>query len=252
MTTRKTLHGRRLRWIFHESSKNFALEEAKRPDQPDSWSEIQYKQYETGTSVQFSADVELDDDLRETLSNRRSPGVYALEQTPVSTADVSLFVGEAAGITHRGETKDDHYRAYPSGGAKYPLEVYVAVLNGADLEEGIYHYNVKNDRLDLLRTEDVVAELDFFYKEIREHVSAVVFVTARLERTTQKYGERGYRYAHVEAGHLMQNVCLLAERRDLACHPYGGFIEDRADAYLRLQSDPETTLYIGFVGGTAR
>ncbi|WP_251344635.1 SagB/ThcOx family dehydrogenase [Haloplanus halophilus] len=250
MTSRKSLDGRRLRWIFHESSKNFELGEVRKAGGTlENWSEIDYKQYDAGTTIPLSSDVDLDEPLRAAISERRSPKLGAVEQRPVSIEDLSACIGEAAGITQYGETDDDHYRAYPSGGARYPLEVYVTVLAGDDLAEGVYHYDVKENCLAQLRTDSAVTDLDFFYRDIRENVSVVVFVTARMERTTRKYGERGYRYANVEAGHLMQNVCLLAEARGLACRPYGGFIEDRADSYLRLQNEPETTLYTGLLGG---
>jgi SagB-type dehydrogenase family enzyme len=250
MTSRKSLDDRALRWIFHESSKNFELGEVTDASgTPKRWSEIDYKQYDAGTTIPLSSDVNLDKPLRVAISERRSPGLDDVEQRPVSVEDLSACIGEAAGITQYGETDDDHYRAYPSGGARYPLELYVTVLAGDDLAEGVYHYEVKDDCLAQLRTDRAVADLDFFHMDIREAVSVVVFITARMERTTRKYGERGYRYANVEAGHLMQNVCLLAEARGLACHPYGGFIEDRADSYLRLQNEPETTLYIGLLGG---
>jgi len=252
MTSRKSLDGRRLRWIFHESSKNFDLEEVTNPGStPEHWSEIDYKQYDAGTTIPLSSEVELDESLQAAISGRRSPKLDAVEQCPVSIEDLSAVIGEAAGITQYGETDDDHYRAYPSGGSRYPLEVYITVLAGDDLAEGVYHYDVKDDCLTQLQTDSAVANLDFFSRDIRDAVSVVVFVTARMERTTRKYGERGYRYANVEAGHLMQNVCLLAGARGLACRPYGGFIEDQADSYLRLQNEPETTLYIGLLGGAS-
>jgi len=250
MTSRKSLNGRRLRWIFHESSKNFDLGEVTNAGStPEHWSEIDYKQYDAGTTIPLSSDIDLNEPLQAAVSERRSPKLDAVEQRPVSLEDLSACIGEAAGITQYGETDDDHSRAYPSGGAQYPLEVYVTVLAGDDLAEGLYHYDVKDDCLAQLRTDSAVADLDFFHRDIRNAVSVVVFVTARMERTTQKYGERGYRYANVEAGHLMQNVCLLAEARGLACRPYGGFIENQADSYLMLQNEPETTLYIGLLGG---
>ncbi|MBI4272117.1 MAG: nitroreductase family protein [Candidatus Rokubacteria bacterium] len=44
--------------------------------------------------------------------------------------------------------------------------------------------------------------------------------------TTRKYGERGVRYAHVEAGHAAQNVCLQAAALGLRVVVVGAFEDD--------------------------
>jgi len=43
---------------------------------------------------------------------------------------------------------------YPSAGARYPLEIYVVILNSKEIPEGIYHYNVKWNTLELLEKGD--------------------------------------------------------------------------------------------------
>jgi nitroreductase len=72
-----------------------------------------------------------------------------------------------------------------------------------------------------------------------------------MDRTTQKYGDRGYRYALMEAGHLMQNVCLIADHEGLACRPIAGFAEAAADEFLD-RGAGETCLYTGLVGAPRR
>jgi SagB-type dehydrogenase family enzyme len=84
-------------------------------------------------------------------------------------------------------------------------------------------------------------------KSYPQSAAVAVLFTAKMDRTTRKYGERGYRYALFEAGHAMQNLCLGAQSLGLSCRPYGGFIEDKADELLGVHDD-ETTLYLGFVG----
>ena len=47
-----------------------------------------------------------------------------------------------------------------------------------------------------------------------------------------KYGQRGYRYVWIEAGHLAQNLYLVSGALGLASVALGGFFDDEADALL--------------------
>ena len=48
-----------------------------------------------------------------------------------------------------------HFRAAPSAGAMYPTEVYVALRGIADIDDGIYDYQVLDHSLARVRTADV-------------------------------------------------------------------------------------------------
>lgn len=226
--------------VFHENSKNhtlardFQTDETSFPARPDG------KRYEDVPIVELPGTI--DDTVGETIENRRSPDAF--ESMQVSIASLGALLQTAAGAT----AEDEHgtRRAHPSAGRRYPIEVYVAAID-TELPAAVYHYQANDGTLERIR-EDARPEAWSFTEDGSVGDAAVVlFVTARLERTTEKYGERGYRYALLEAGHLMQNVCLVAERLGLACRPYGGFVEDELDAFLAL-GDDETSLYAGLVG----
>ena len=51
----------------------------------------------------------------------------------------------------------------------------------------------------------------------------------------------------IEAGHLAQNLCLLATSMKLAICPIGGFIDDEVNEYLDI-GNKEITLYILIIG----
>ena len=74
-----------------------------------------------------------------------------------------------------------------------------------------------------------------------------VVITAAYERTTTRYGERGVRYVHMEAGHAAQNLCLQATAMGLATVPVGAFHDDDVAKILELPED-EDPLYIIPVG----
>jgi len=81
---------------------------------------------------------------------------------------------------------------------------------------------------------------------VKESALVIVF-TAVYERTTIKYGERGIRYVHMEAGHAAQNLCLQATALGLGVVTVGAFSDEQVAKLLNLP-DGEQPLYIIPVG----
>ena len=77
--------------------------------------------------------------------------------------------------------------------------------------------------------------------------AAVLVVTAVYARISAKYGGRGVRYAHMEAGHAAQNVLLMATSLNLGAVPVGAFDDARLARVLKLEED-EQPLYLIPVG----
>jgi SagB-type dehydrogenase family enzyme len=75
-----------------------------------------------------------------------------------------------------------------------------------------------------------------------------VLFTAVLERPRRKYGERGYRLALLEAGHIAQNLCLVAAALELGSMNVCGFFDDRLNAALSIDGVDEAVLYVAYVG----
>jgi SagB-type dehydrogenase family enzyme len=86
------------------------------------------------------------------------------------------------------------------------------------------------------------------YHESLQQAALVVAFTAVLERTKRKYGERGYRYALIEAGHVAQNLCLAAGALGLACMTVCGFFDDKLNDLFGLDGVDETSLYVAYLG----
>jgi SagB-type dehydrogenase family enzyme len=64
--------------------------------------------------------------------------------------------------------------------------------------------------------------------------AAVLVISAIYERTTVKYGERGIRYVHMEAGHAAQNVYLQAVSLNLGTVVIGAFDDEAVRTVLHL------------------
>ncbi len=180
--------------------------------------------------------------LEETLANRRSVRSYA--DAPVSPAEISQILWAAQGITHPAG-----YRTAPSAGALYPLEVYLALGKGEGIAPGVYHYDPHGHRLKKISEGDPRAELSraaLGQGAVRD-APMVVVLCAVYERVTGKYGDRGIRYTHMEAGHAGQNILLEAVARGLAAVPIGAF-DDRKVASVIGVSGQERPLYLIPVG----
>jgi SagB-type dehydrogenase family enzyme len=80
----------------------------------------------------------------------------------------------------------------------------------------------------------------------------LILVIAALERrTTGKYGQRGVRYVHMEAGHAAQNVLLQARALGLDAGLVGAFTDADVQRVVGLPSDTQP-LYLVPVGRPAR
>ena len=75
------------------------------------------------------------------------------------------------------------------------------------------------------------------------------FMTAMFERTVFKYGDRGYRFTFLEAGHVAQNMSLVATALGLGCVNIGGFYDREIDEFLGIDGLTHSTLYMLAIGG---
>ena len=181
--------------------------------------------------------------LEETVSRRSSIRDYRAE--PLSLSQLSQLLWSAQGITHGGS-----FRAAPSAGATYPLELFVVAGNVEGLEAGVYRYNVPKHSLNLHLQGDLRRELtDYssFKQEFIARVPVDIVICAIYERTTDFYGQRGVRYVQMDTGHAAENIALQAIALGLDTVMVGAFDDDAVSKVLRLGNEFKP-LYIIPVG----
>jgi SagB-type dehydrogenase family enzyme len=181
--------------------------------------------------------------LRDVLRARRSRAGREPHTLPLSRLAALLGSSYRSGVEHR---------PVPSGGALYPLELYVVALAVDGLDEAVYHYNPYRHRLAWLRgasRSDVAATI--VDPRLADGASALLTVTAVFWRTRFKYGLRGYRFALLEAGHLVQNAVLAAAALDVPALPLGGFYDCALDALVLADGLEESSVYALLLGGNA-
>ncbi|HEY7165716.1 MAG TPA: SagB/ThcOx family dehydrogenase [Candidatus Binatia bacterium] len=179
--------------------------------------------------------------IEQVLLSRRS--VREFSARPLEFSHVSQLAWAAQGISG-----PDH-RTAPSAGALYPLNVCLAAGKVLHLRSGIYNYDSQNHDLMLVFEGDKRRELSeaaLSQTSILD-AAAVFAISAVYKRTTSKYGERGIRYVHMEAGHSAQNLLLQAAALGLGSVLVGAFSDDRVREVLMLNAD-EAPLYLIPVG----
>lgn len=137
----------------------------------------------------------------------------------------------------------------PSAGGLQALELYLAVFADGWLPAGTYHYDRRGHALAQVspaeeRTawQEIVPSL-----HLVEGGALLWVLVGDGARVAPKYAERGYRFLLLEAGHLMQNLCLLSASLRLCTVPLGGFLE-RVIARKLVLPAKDLILYVGACG----
>ncbi|NMG09811.1 SagB/ThcOx family dehydrogenase [Brasilonema sp. UFV-L1] len=129
------------------------------------------------------------------------------------------------------------------------IETFIAVSGVEGLEAGCYYYAPKSQELRQIRFKNFRKELHFLClgQELGRDAAAVVFHTADLESAVSQYGDRVYRYLHMDAGHLGQRLNLAAIRLGLGVSGIGGFFDDQVNEVLGIPA-AEVVLYVTTLG----
>ena len=184
--------------------------------------------------------------LRDALRRRRSE--LPPERMPLRLVDLGGVLGASYGaaLWQSGAPR----RPVPSAGALYPLELYVVALAVDGAETAAYHYDPFRHRLERLgRVDESSLAASLVDPSLVTRTSAALVVTSMFWRARFKYGVRGYRFALLEAGHLVQNVVLVAAALRLAALPLGGFYDRRLDALVGVDGLDEATVHAVLLGG---
>jgi SagB-type dehydrogenase family enzyme len=183
--------------------------------------------------------------LEEVVEARRSIRDYSAQS--LSLEGLSLLLHAAQGITEQRWG----FRAAPSAGALYPIELYAVVHNVTGLEPGIYHYAVQGHELELLQMGNFRAAVTRagLWQDFLGEANVCFVLSAIFQRTRWKYRERTYRYVLLEAGHIGQNLYLEATSMGLGACAVGAFLDDKLNDLLELDGKEEAVLYLISVGG---
>jgi SagB-type dehydrogenase family enzyme len=170
--------------------------------------------------------------------------LYPLGNTLPSRQQVSRLFYYAHGITgtrNAGPT--------PSAGGLQALELYLAVLEPGWLPSGIYHFDRACFYLSQITQNSTRGDLELLVPSLQQVQGGAVLwlLVGDAARVRAKYSERGIRFLLLEAGHLMQDICLLSISLGLLTIPLGGFFEHELSRLMHLP-DTDMVLYAGLCG----
>ncbi|MGQ9707885.1 MAG: SagB/ThcOx family dehydrogenase [bacterium] len=178
--------------------------------------------------------------VEQALWRRRSVRSYT--NVPLTLSEVGQLLWAA-----QGKTGKTYGRTAPSAGATYPMEIFLVAGKVSGLDSGVYQYLVDEHGLRQVKPGDMRDELAgaALGQTCIKTAPAVIVLGAEYKRTTGRYGERGIRYVHIEAGHIGQNVSLECVALGLGTVMIGAFHDSAVKSVLGVKYEP---LYIMPVG----
>jgi SagB-type dehydrogenase family enzyme len=183
-------------------------------------------------------------ELEKTILKRRSTRAYSGHDLTLAELQALLdFTYQPQNYLEQGLDRQPDY--FDLG----LIETFIAVSGVTDLEEGCYYYAPKAQELRQIRFKNFRSALHMLclQQNLGRDAAVVLFHTADLKKAVAQYGDRGYRYLHMDAGHLGQRLNLAAVRLGLGVSGIAGFFDDAVNEVLGIPID-EAVLYITTLG----
>jgi len=187
-------------------------------------------------------------DLRTAIEARRTIRAYA--ETPLSLEETTYLLWVSQGVK-RVSTRPSTARTVPSAGARHAFETYLLVNRVEGLTPGLYRYAaIEHGLLQLEAPADIagrVAHACLDQSQVTESAATFIWV-AVVERMFWRYVERGYRYLHLDAGHVCQNLALGAEQVGCGICPIAAFDDELLNSTLGLDGEEMFVVYLATLG----
>lgn len=188
-----------------------------------------------------------DINLKDAIEKRRSLRLYSEDFLTIEELTYLLWCTQGV----KEATSQRTLRNVPSAGARHCLETYLLINNVEGLKKGLYRYLALENKLAVISLEDNIAEkiTNACLGQKMVKTSAVTFIwVAVSERMTWRYGERGYRYMYLDAGHVCQNLYLAAENINGGACAIAAYEDDELNNILNLDGEEQFVIYLASLG----
>lgn len=192
-------------------------------------------------------------DLGQTMHSRRSLPQFGAGISQQELADL-LGNALACNATMVPEYAKDallHRKPYPSGGGLYPVEFYVVPLKVEGIAPCVCHFDTIRRELRVIRPHIGLDEVNRVLSVPfdADHSPAVmIFMSGVLQRSTNKYGNKGYKLVMIEAGAAGQTLQLVSTGLQLNGLLWSSFFDDEAERLLQIDGVTESVI-VAFLAG---
>jgi len=181
--------------------------------------------------------------VEEALDRRESRRSYGDEALDLSAIGQLLWSAGGLGV----DAVSGATRTAPSAGSIYPIELYLVTGETEDLEAGVYLYDALSHSLTSISSGDVREELAdaALSQGFISQAPATMVIVADYGSSTGRYGDRGERYAHMDAACASENVALQAEAMGLVTVVVGAFSDEAVANIINTEGIPLIIMPIG-------
>ncbi len=130
------------------------------------------------------------------------------------------------------------------------VQLYLYCHRVDGLEPGVYRYWHEHGQLERIRSGDqrVAAAGLSLGQDLAGNACVGFSMFADLDRAARLHGDRGYRYAHFEAGAIGQRLYIAAEALGLGATGIGAFFDDEVHRYLGIEPEQGQVIYHFAIG----
>lgn len=187
-------------------------------------------------------------DVRKIIEQRKSIRRYS--NIPLTMDQLSYLLWCTQGVKEVFQGTAT-LRNVPSAGARHAFETYLLINNVDGITPGLYRFLIlEHSLLSVSLDKDMADKItqaclnQTFIKS-----SAVTFLWIAVpDRMNWRYGERGYRYLYLDAGHVCQNLYISAESIDCGTCAIAAYTDDELNFILGLDGKEQFVIYLATVG----
>jgi len=192
--------------------------------------------------------IRVEYDLRKAVEGRRSVRSYS--NKPLTMEELSWLLWCTQGVKEE-IGRPATLRTVPSAGARHAFETFLLANRVEGLRPGLYRFLAVEHKLQEVDMDRDIADrvTEGAYRQAMVKRAAATFIWVAVKyRMYWRYGERGYRYLHLDAGHVCQNLYLAAEAIGCGACAIGAFYDEEINEVLHLDGEEQFVIYMAPVG----
>jgi len=187
-------------------------------------------------------------DLIELIEKRETVRQYSSES--LTLAELAFLLWGTQGvktISDKGFTR----RTVPSAGSRHPFDTFLLVNHVEGLQPGFYRYIALEHKIARLPAGEDLTEKIAEACRNQQHIvnSAVTFIwVADIQRSYWRFAQRAYRYIFLDAGHICQNLYLLAGAIGCGVCAIASYDDNQVNTLLGLDGEKYFSVYLASLG----